>query len=478
MSIFLFLASLFFTSLLLAQAEPVETEAQIQQTIRPGFSTRDFRPWMDANLKPWLDGNDATGDWSGCREKCMGKGVDLGLSSMNEVWGNTTGGIKTGSVATGALQLATAIDFEKLIGWQGGSFYSRWLFLTGQDPSANLVGDFFNISNIYGYNTFRNTELWVQQKSWDDKFSLRAGQLVADSEFAISDYGALFINSTFGWPAFIYTSVPNSGPNYPVGTPGVRLEWKPTEQLSFKTAVFQGNSQSQNINNHGFYWELNADQGFFYMGETIYHYDLGLPGQIKAGSWFYSADFPNANGSNSLFWGNYGIYGIVDQMIYRKLTPISKVVKSPENVLPSGNGKKVVDVPINQGLGVFSRIAFEPADRNLVSFYCDSGLNYKGLLPARDHDTLGLGIAYGEFSRAAMGNTTGGQSFCSTSSGLTQIQPGSLAAGFEMAIETTYLAQLTPWLVIQPDMQYIIHPGPASNLGYSLVLGLRATVTF
>ena len=469
---------LLFSSSLWSQAELPQPQTEVQEAREPGFSTRDFKPWMDKNLKPWLHQNNATGDWNGLRTDCLDKGIELGVSSMNEVWGNTTGGIKTGSVATGSTQLATAINFEKLIGWQGASFYSRWIFLTGQDPAANLVGDIFTTSNIYGYNTFRNTELWLQQKFLDDQFSVRAGQLVADAEFAISDYAALFINATFGWPAFIYTSVPNSGPNYPVGMPGVRFEWKPTEQLSFKTAAFQGNPQPQNINNHGFYWDLNADQGFFYMAETDYRYDIGLPGQIKAGTWLDSATFPNVNGSNSSFWGNEGFYGIVDQMIYRKPLSASKAAQDSKNVLPSGDGKNVIDAPNDQGLGIFSRVAFEPADRNLFNFYCDSGFNYKGLIPMRDQDTFGIALGYGHLSGGAMSNQNGTQYPSSASGTLTQLTPGAAAENFEMAIESTYLAQLTPWLAIQPDVQYIIHPGALQSSANALVLGLRATVTF
>ena len=41
--------------------------------------------------------------------------------------------------------------------------------------------------------------------------SIRVGQFTADSEFVISDYGALFTNGTFGWPAFLYTNIPAGG---------------------------------------------------------------------------------------------------------------------------------------------------------------------------------------------------------------------------------------------------------------------------
>jgi hypothetical protein len=74
--------------------------------------------------------------------------------------------------------------------------------------------------NIAGFNTLRNYELWFQQNLLDDKISIRLGQLAADTEFVISDYAALFLNGTFGWPAFMYMNLPGGGPGLPVGNAG------------------------------------------------------------------------------------------------------------------------------------------------------------------------------------------------------------------------------------------------------------------
>ena len=404
-------------------------------------SIRDFRPW--------IEGSNATGDWFGVRRELVKKGIELGFSSINEVWGNTTGGMKTGNVSTTVLQAATSIDLEKLIHWKGGSFYSRWLYLAGQDPGTNLVGDMFGVSNIAGYSTFRNIELWLQQNILEDKISLRAGQIVADSEFVISDYGALFINNTFGWPAFIFTSIPNGGPAYPVGAPGVRLKLQPNDKFSLKAAAFQGNVYAQNVNNHGFDWNLNANQGYFYLTEAAYRYECILPGQIKAGSWFSSSSFPNFSNQNDSFSGNYGIYGIIDQMIYR---------------CPCKEREKVIDENSDQGLGFFNRIAFEPEDRNILNFYCDTGFNFKGLVPTRDQDLLGLACGYGLLSNDGIS--------------VLQQNQGTAPANTTFDIELTYQAQVTPWFTLQPDLQYIIHPGTTQSYPNAFVLGLRASVTF
>ena len=56
----------------------------------------------------------------------------------------------------------------------------------------------------------------------------------------------------------------------------------------------------------------------------------------------------------------------------------------------------------------------------------------------------------------------------------------------EELIEITYQAQLTPWLIAQPDLQYIWTPGggvqdpnnPSHSLRNELVIGARAVATF
>ncbi len=344
---------------------------------------------------PWWEGDPATGDWFGVRPALEDKGVEIFGAYTVEVWGNTTGGLKRGAIYDGLIDFGVNIDLEKAIGWQGASVSTTWLWLSGRDASEDLAGNFLTISNIAGFNTFRNYDLWFQQNLCEDKISLRVGQLAADTEFVGSEYGSLFINAAFGWPAFIYPNIPNGGPGYPMGAPGVRLALNPTEDFTFLAAVFQGDVFAQNVNRHGFDWNLNASNGYFWITEAQWRHDFWLPGQIKVGAWFHTADFANSDGSDSSYWGNYGLYFIADQMIYREES-------APMASGFSKDGKSVVakntaaSEKSDQGLGVFARFAFDPQDRNFVGFYAESGINYKGLIPTRDNDTLGAAIGYAQ----------------------------------------------------------------------------------
>ena len=100
---------------------------------------------------------------------------------------------------------------------------------------------------------------------------------------------------------------------------------------------------------------------------------------------------------------------------------------------------------------------------NPVGFYAGAGAVYTGLLRSRPDDQLGLGVA------AAFA----GHEFQDASK-----EAGIDADGAEVAIELTYRAQLTPWLAVQPDLQYIVNPSFDPSVDDALALGARFEVSF
>lgn len=68
----------------------------------------------------------------------------------------------------------------------------------------------------------------------------------------------------------------------------------------------------------------------------------------------------------------------------------------------------------------------------------------------------------------AIAHAVNGQSFRTA-----QAVAGSPVDKAETSIELTYRTQVTPWLAIQPDVQWVINPGIDPTLRDALVLGLR-----
>ena len=127
----------------------------------------------------------------------------------------------------------------------------------------------------------------------------------------------------------------------------------------------------------------------------------------------------------------------------------------------------------------FLRATAAPDDRNLINFSFEAGLTYQGLVASRPDDTVGLGIAYGRISPQAAAYD---RDVVAVTGMAMPIRD------YETAIELTYRMQVVPNWTIQPDLQYIVHPGGnvpnpndpsgATAIPNALVLGLRTVLKF
>jgi porin len=104
----------------------------------------------------------------------------------------------------------------------------------------------------------------------------------------------------------------------------------------------------------------------------------------------------------------------------------------------------------DQGLSGFIRAGGVPNDRNPISFYADGGLLYKGLLPRRPDDKVGIAAAYARVGGNARSLDADVGLFGNF---IYPIRTG------ETMIEMMYQAQLAPWWMLQPELQYIVRPG-------------------
>ncbi len=409
-----------------------------------------------------------TGDWSGGRSWLADHGIEISAEYTAEAWRNTLGGLKAGSVYTGLLDVGVEVDLEQAVGWEGASLGTNWLWLSGSDASEELAGNFLTVSNIAGLSTLRMFELWLQQEFWDGKASIRVGQFSADSEFLCSGYSWIFVNGTFGWPAATYMNLPEGGPGYPMATLGARFEIEPVDWFAFRSAVFQGNVFAQDVNEHGFQWRLDEETGCKVLNEAEFRWNIGgqgrgLPGLIKPGFWIQTGDKADALGE-STDCTNRGFHVVIDQMLFCESSVASRIAADGKSVAGERNPMAGVSTEeCDQGLGWFLRASHAPDEHNFISTYFDTGFSYKGLIPSRDDDTIGIGFGYARLSNGARDSLEAG---------------GSDPSDAEMAVELTYQAQLTPWLVLQPDLQYILNPGSSKDLDNALVAGLRVAIAF
>ncbi|MBV9219647.1 MAG: carbohydrate porin, partial [Methylobacteriaceae bacterium] len=234
----------------------------------------------------------AIADPAGIRSALAAKGIQFGVNYIGDVFGNLTGGSRRGTVYEGRLELVIDADLEKLAGWQGGSFHANAYQIHGAGLSRYFIGNLMATSNIEALASTRLYETWVEQKLFDGKFALRAGQLGADSEFITSTNAGLFLNSTFGWPQITASDLPSGGPAYPLATPGARAKLAPNDNLALLVGVFNGDPAGRGVldpqkrNRYGLDFRLSDPP--FVIGEGQYKYGSepgasGLPGTLKIG---------------------------------------------------------------------------------------------------------------------------------------------------------------------------------------------------
>lgn len=416
------------------------------------------------------------GDLGGVRSRLEARGLNLTLSETSEVLGNPTGGRRRAVVYAGLTRLGLQVDTEKAFGLPGGTFKATAFQIHGRGLSLNGLGsNLHTVSNLEASN--RGTllgELWYEQAVLDGKLTVRAGQLLADQEFLTSQYAGLFINATFGWPTYTANTLPGGGPAYPFGALGVRVRAQPAENWTVLAGVFNGDPSGPDRvdgrpgNPSGTAFRL--DDGTFAIAEAQYALAggdeaTGLPGTYKLGGWYHSGRFddlrrdangrlladPLSDGRAVTRRGNWSAYAVADQLVWREA------------------GTK------DQGIGVFARIMGGPGDRNLLNFYADAGVTYKGLVPGRVDDTLGVAVAVARFSDGAAK---------ADSDAVLAGSPRPVRRS-ETVLELTYQAAVAPWWQVQPVAQYVFRPSgeadpsrPERRLRDALVLGLRTNITF
>jgi porin len=421
------------------------------------------------------------GDPYGMRSFLQGKGISYSLTFIGESFGNVTGGSRRGGIYEGRLDFQFDADLDRLLGWQGASFHANLFQIHGTGLSSYYVNNFITVSAIEALPSSSLYELWFEQKLFDDQLSLRIGQLASDTEFAVSQTGTLFVNSTFGWPNIMAVILPSGGPIYPLATPGVRAKYVPNKNLSLQAGVYNGDPSGaaredndpdpQRRNRTGTNFRTNDPA--LVIAEAAYAYGLEAddnlePGTVTLGGWYHFGRFdglrddregrpladPASSGIARRFRGNNGIYGMIDQTIYRE-----------------------PDDP-NDGASVFVRVSSSPTDRNLLDVYFDAGIGYKGLFPGRSDDTIGVAFALSKISDGARG--------LDTDAILLGGVPGPRRSS-EAVLEATYQAVLGPGVTLQPDFQYVFRPnGGVANprdptgarIGNAAVFGLRATIRY
>jgi porin len=383
--------------------------------------------------------------------------VATAFSYTGELVSDVAGGVRHDITYLGAAAVQITVSLRHIVGWRGLQLFAFVLGTHGGAPS-DLVGDAQGVSNLEAPTRLRLEELWLQQNAFRNHLSVLAGRYDLNSEFYRLQSASLFANSSFGvGPEFAQSGA--KGPSiFPNTAVGARVAFKPSRNAVWRAAVLDGVPVERA---HGETRFFARGDGALLVGEfaVVERPDTGVmsrsprfgvgrgvsrayTGKLAIGAWYYTARFPDLvdtalSGTAVERHGSGGAYAIADHTVWTA----------------SHGGPATVSVFAQAGVGD-GRV-------NQIGAYLGAGLAFVAPVVSRSHDELGLAIASAR-----------------TSSHYERLQLESgTRTHVETTLELTYLAQLTDWLAVQPDLQYVMHPGNAPMARDALAPGLRVALT-
>jgi hypothetical protein len=135
-------------------------------------------------------------DVAGMRKALAASGIGIGGFYAAETFGNPSGGFKQGATYDGVLELHLDGDLKKWGLWKGLCLHANGYQIHGRSISADYVHSLMTVSNLEATSATKLYELWLQQSLFNERLSVRVGQLAADGDFLVSVGGAYFLDGT------------------------------------------------------------------------------------------------------------------------------------------------------------------------------------------------------------------------------------------------------------------------------------------
>ncbi|CAM2961076.1 carbohydrate porin [Komagataeibacter xylinus] len=394
-----------------------------------------------------------SGNWGGIRNWLLAQGIDIRISDTNEFWSNPVGGAQASSNYIGSAAVEMVTDLHTLTGLPLGTFDISAMEIRGRPFSNTPLYVFNQTSNIEADDNGRLYELWYSQKFMGERLAFRIGKLDLGHDFMVSSVGLNFLNASFSWPIMPDNDLYDQGPVSPVATPAIRLRYTLSPHWNFLFAAADDNPVGGPFINAKDLWNQNRDPGgtrfsfrtgALFFGEVQYRRTLyGRQGTYKLGGYFDTGRFPDQSDLRKNHKTNWAVYAIADQTLqhFGRITELDAFIR----------GNWTADT-----------------DRNQIVYAADAGLSLKGPF-GRAGDMAGFG--------AGLGAASPYLAQADRRSGLPM-------QGTEYHLELTYQIPITPWFMLQPDIQGIISPsgGVLDNKGQHVhdeaIFGLHSSVTF
>ncbi|ROR15125.1 carbohydrate porin [Erwinia sp. JUb26] len=401
------------------------------------------------------------GDAAGIRSGLSEKGFNFGLVYTSESATNVAGGYNHDNHLAYVDQVVFIFeqDLERYTGIPDAKIEG---LITNRNHDNNLTTQRVQDSRAY-FNDL-NQEVWGGgsitrlgylsfSRSFDDRrLHWRVGQMNYQQTFdqiAPCDFQTL---SLCGGKS----SYARSWDTWNIHTWGTTFAYDVTPELTLKTGVLEKNNLSTQ---RGRTWSFSThgSKGVLIPVEAQYKTQVnGLPGLYNLGVMYNNAD-------------QYELY-----------TAPGDETRSHNNTwfMWAGFNQQITRShdALNRGMSLAGGFAL--GDQRTDPFHVAASLSarYRGLFDALPNDWIGLGVSYLDMSKYQ----ARAQRLQNTLNGISDYSdPGyTPVVGHSIQLDLYYRFRPVPWLDIQPDIQYWIHPGAIKETQDAVVVGLKTAVRF
>jgi porin len=339
--------------------------------------------------------------------------LDFGGSYTADILSAVTGNLDHG---TDLVARADAwLDFKgPVIGLDTWSAHLDVMAVHGPDFSGRRTGAFQTVSSLEADTLPHVYEAWAQWKP-SDFVSAKAGLIDLNAEFDIQNTGALFVNSAFGiGPELSQSGL--AGPSiFPMTSSALVLRLQRGRKalaLGLFDSLAGARSDPRKLA-----VRFPGTTGALLIAETRLPIGTWL---LQVGGWHHTTRFTALDPAEAPALSR-GAYAMLEGAVTRRLS-------------------------------AWVRFGIADSRANPVSAYLGGGASMTA-----GQWRLGIAAAHARLGAAAQ---------------RTLFAPDS-ARRAETVLELTAQRKLTRWLNIQPDLQYLIHPGWDASASNVLIGGLR-----
>lgn len=400
------------------------------------------------------DGQTLTGDWGGTRSELAARGIAFRGDYVGEAMGVVDGGYgETGARYAQQVRVGMDLDMGKLAGWDGGTLHFTLNDRRGRSTSVDFVGNRFPIQEAYGGQYTRLTELSYDQKFADGQSYFKLGYYAMGNQFGLHSLLTHFVNAAFCAHPLAMSG--NSGwYNYPVARWGGEIAQQVSPALNVRTGWFQVNPNlGGNIERNAFRPFASGTTGSLFPVELTWTPGKGgdHPGVYKFGGYYDTSRAARRGLEPAATTGRHGGYVLAEQRLTREAA-------DPE-----------------RGLTAFAQYMVSDTDTAQIRRWYALGGVYQGI-GSRAQDSIALGYVGADINRRLIDARRASL----VDAGVPGDSPLYHLSQAEELFELSYSVQVTPWLMIRPDVQYIVNPGTFAytRTDNAWALGVQAKVTF